>query len=204
MPNYKPNSYKSRSETANNQKKQVKKVVNGSAKVKKKNEARKLADVFLSEDISSVKSYILGDVLIPAIKKAVSDVVTNGIDMLLYGETGRSNHRTTNASRTSYGRYFNNSEEYKNNRTSSVAMTGFDYEELIFEHRGDAEAVLYALDDLISEFGVANIGDLFDLADVSLSNYAAYKYGWHDIQGGKVIRIREGYGLKLPRPRPLN
>lgn len=56
----------------------------------KKSEMQKFADVFISEDVNNVKSYIVMDVLVPAIKKAISDIVTNGIDMILYGETGKS------------------------------------------------------------------------------------------------------------------
>ena len=49
---------------------------------------QKFADVFISEDVNNVKSYIVMDVLVPAIKKAISDIVTNGIDMILYGKLG--------------------------------------------------------------------------------------------------------------------
>ena len=86
---YKPNSHKYKEEQKNlsTDRKKVEKVVTGKVKTKKKSEASKLKDVFISEDVSNVKSYILMDVLIPAAKKAISDIVSNGIDMILYGET---------------------------------------------------------------------------------------------------------------------
>ena len=85
--------YPSNSNRAKNDKpaapeKKVEAVVSGGAKTRKKSEAKKLADTFISEDAGNVKNYILVDVLIPAIKKAVCDIVTNGIEMILYGETG--------------------------------------------------------------------------------------------------------------------
>lgn len=102
--------YPSNSNRAKNDKpaapeKKVEAVVSGGAKTRKKSEAKKLADTFISEDASNVKNYILGDVLIPAIKKAVCDIVTNGIEMILYGETGRAKGSTVNYSKISTRRY---------------------------------------------------------------------------------------------------
>ena len=80
MEEYKPNSHKSKEDQKGAvSEKKVEKVIAGTVKSKKKSEIRKFTDVFISEDIDNVKSYILLDVLIPAIKKAISDVVTNGI-----------------------------------------------------------------------------------------------------------------------------
>ena len=52
-----------------------------------------------------MKSYIVMDVLVPAIKKAISDIVTNGIDMILYGEAGKSKKNST-ASKVSYQKFY--------------------------------------------------------------------------------------------------
>lgn len=91
MEEYKPNSHKSKEEQKNLvPEKRVEKVISGTVKPKKKSEVQKFADVFISEDVNNVKSYIVMDVLVPAIKKAISDIVTNGIDMILYGEAGKS------------------------------------------------------------------------------------------------------------------
>ena len=102
MEEYKPNSHKSKEEQKNLvPEKRVEKVISGTVKSKKKSEMQKFADVFISEDVNNVKSYIVMDVLVPAIKKAISDIVTNGIDMILYGETGKSKKNST-ASKVSY------------------------------------------------------------------------------------------------------
>ena len=67
MENYKPNSHKAKEEASKNvPEKKIEKVISGTAKSKKKSEVRKLTDVFISEDVDSVKSYILLDVLVPA------------------------------------------------------------------------------------------------------------------------------------------
>jgi hypothetical protein len=199
MENYKPNSHKSRevSET-----RKVPKVVSGSVKQKKKNEMQKFADVFISEDAANVKSYILLDVLVPAVKKAISDIVTNGIDMILYGETGKSK-KSSSASKISYRNYYDRQDDNRDYR-GGRAIGNLDYDNLSFESRGDAEAVLNAMEDIISQYGVVSVGDLYDLAGFATTNYTVNKYGWTDIRSARVVRYRDEYFLKLPRALPLN
>ena len=85
MNDIKPNSHKYKTE--NSEKKKIEPVVKSGAKLRKKNELQKVAGSIISEDAKSVKSYILMDVLVPAIKDAIEDIVTNGIRMLLRGDT---------------------------------------------------------------------------------------------------------------------
>ena len=75
-----------------NNKKDVKKVVKGKVNVKKKNDLAKVKDVFIAEDASKVKSYILFDIVIPEAKKILSEIVNTSLDMILYGER-RENRR---------------------------------------------------------------------------------------------------------------
>lgn len=204
MEEYRPNSnkYKNRqAEQGNSEKKVEKPVVSGKVKTKKKSGARKLADTFVSEDISTVKSYIIIDVLIPAAKKAISDIVTNGIDMLLYGEAGRSNRRS-GGTKFNYGGCFDRPSEPR--RAGSARRDGFDYDEIIFDSRGDAERVLEGMDAIIESYGRISVADLYDLADVTNTNFAANKYGWTDIHTARAVRVRDGYILNLPQPRPID
>lgn len=204
MEDYKANSHKSKEggSESNLPEKRVEKVISGSAKSKKKGEIQKFADVFISEDVNNVKSYILVEVLIPAVKKAISDVVTNGIDMILYGEAGKGKKNANSTSKVSYRAYYDRENDRK--REYSPTPKGFDYDNLLFENRGDAEAVLDAMNDIISQYDVVSVADLYDLANVSNDNYSANKYGWTNISGCKAVRVRDGYILRLPRAMPLN
>ena len=203
MEDYKPNSNKSR-EKHNEPipEKKVEKVITGAATTKKKGEMQKFADVFISKDVSNVKSYILLEVLVPALKKAISDIVTNGIDMILYGESERTK-KTSTASKVSYRGYYENNRDRRYADTPR-ARSGFDYDDIIFSSRGDAEAVISSMDDIIDQFGFVSVGDLYDLADVSTTNYTVNKYGWTDIRGAAPVRVRDGYVIKLPKALPLN
>lgn len=197
MENYTPNSNKYKNEQKAMADKKVEGVVSGVARTKKKSEMQKIANIFLAEDISNVKSYILMDVLVPAVKDAIEDV----IHMLLRGESARSRKSTT-ASKVSYRNFY---ERERDRRDYSIpaSRSGFDYDEIVFETRADAETVLDSLNEIISSYGSVSVADLYDFAKVPTSNYMANNYGWTDIFGCRPERIRDGYILKLPRPMPL-
>lgn len=186
--------------------KRVQKVAKGPVKTKT-NEVRKLADIFISEDIANVKNYIFMDVLVPAIKKAIYDIVTNGIDMFLYGGTGKGK-TSSNAPKVSYRNYYdqknNNNSGYRGSENTK-SHNGFDYEDIVFSNRGDAELVKQQMRDVISRYGVVTIADMYEMADPNLTApYTSHKYGWMDVSSAEAVRVRDGYILKLPRAVPID
>lgn len=199
MNEYKPNSHKSKEEQTDSlsSEKKIGKVITGSAKTKKKNGIQKITDVFVSDDVENVKSYIFEDIIVPAIKDILLDTVKT-----LLGVNGRTGKNTT-ASKVSYRSYYDKENDRRDYSARKV-RTGYDYDNIVFESRGDAEAVLDAMNDIITQFGVVSIGDLYDLADMSVDNYTLNKYGWTDIRSATVNRVRDGYMLKLPKALPLN
>lgn len=204
MDEYKPNSHKARLEQAAKpeERKKLEKVVTGNVKIKKKTEISKFKDVFISEDIANVKSYIVMDVLVPAVKKAVSDIITNGIDMILYGSSGRGQRRP-GASKVSYRDYYDRTDDRRPAPIS--ARSAYDYDDIILESRGEGEEVLARMDELIDMYKIVSVADLYDLVGKSLEgNYTANKYGWTNIRNAEVIRVRDGYALKLPKALPIN
>lgn len=205
-PVYTPNSHKYREEQKQNSaapvEKRVQKVVKNPVKTKK-NEVRKFADIFISEDITSVKNYIFMDVLVPAIKKAIYDIVTNGVDMFLYGGTGK-NKTTTSGSKVSYRSYYDQ-KNGSGHRSSETTKThnGFEYDDIIFDNRGEAEAVKQQMQAAIGRYGFVTIADLYDMVDLP-APYTSQKYGWSDMSTVEVVRVRDGYMLKLPRANTID
>lgn len=204
MEDYKPNSHRFKEEQKKarpEEKKKVEKVVKGGVKVKKKNEIRKFADIFVAEDVKNVKSYILMDVLVPAMKKAISDIVTDGIDMILYGESGHSGRRST-ADKISYRNYYDRKDD-RSRFSEPRTRTGYSYNDVTLDSRGEAEEVLSRMDELIDTYGMVSVADLYDLVGVT-GTYTDNKYGWTNIRNAEPIRVRDGYMLKLPKAGPLD
>lgn len=180
--------------------KRAEKVIKGKAKVKK-NEVRKLTDVFISEDVSNVKSYILMDVIVPAVKKAIYDLVVGTLDMSLYGGRGANGKRPT-ADKVSYRDY--NSVSRRDDRTYNTNRTasGYSYDDIIVDTRGEAESVLARMDEIMEEYESVRVADLYDLVGVT-GQYTDNNYGWTNIRNAEVVRVRDGYKIKMPRAIPL-
>lgn len=210
IPDYKPNSKKYKEEQAQKQlaeRKKVDKVISGTAKVKKKSEFRKFADNFISEDVDSVTSYVVKDVIIPSVIDLIEDIVVGGIRTLLRGESGRRDSRDR---RTSYGgspSYINynrmsdrrDDRSYRDNQT----RRGYDQGSVVVNSRADAEAVIEQMDGIIETYGMVRVADLYDLVGMT-SNYTDNNYGWTNIRNAEPVRLRDGgWEIRMPRAIPL-
>lgn len=176
--------------------KKVEKIVTGSVQTKKRSGVRKLTDAFIAEDVSNIKNYIVGDVLIPAAKKAIVDVITNSIDMLFYGEVGHTK-KSSNASRISYNSLFDSSRP-----KASSALSSYNYDDIVLNSRDEAEEVLIAMSDLVERYGMASVSDYYELVGVT-GTYTDCNYGWKDLHMAKILRNTDGYMIKLPKAVPL-
>lgn len=197
----KPNSNLSKTQTQNKEReKRVEKpVVTGKVVKKKKSALSKFTDEFISEDAKNVKSYVIGEVLIPAIKKAISDIVTDGIDMILYGESRRGNKRST-ADRVSYRNFY---ERDTRSLRETRTISGYSYDDITLESRAEAQDVLDRMDELMDAYGLVRVADLYDLVGIT-GNYTDNKYGWTNIRNAEIVRVRDGYMIKMPRAVPID
>ena len=199
---YKSNSHRSKeSKTeALTDRKKVEKVVHGRVRTKPKSGVSKITDIFISEDAANVKSYIVMDVLVPAVKKAISDIVRDGIDMILYGES--KGRKSSSASGYVSYRDYSRSDDRDRFRDSR-SRSSYAHDDIILDSRGEAEEVITRMDELIDTYGNVSVADLYDLVGKS-SEYTDNKYGWTNIRNAEPIRVRDGYMLKLPKALPIN
>ena len=184
--------------------KQEEKKIEAVAHAKGTRKRNKFVDSVISEEASNVKNYVVMDVLIPALKKAISDVVTNGVDMILYGETGHSSK--SRGSKVSYSSYYDDSgRRWKDrvNDSRSYRSAGYDFEDLVFESRGEAELILDNMYEIIDRYKVVTVADLYDLAG-ERARHTDNKFGWTDLGSAQVVRIRNGYVIKLPRAMAID
>lgn len=195
---YKPNSNRSKEEQKEERK--IEKVITGPVRTKKKTGFDKIKNEFISEDAKNIKSYVFGEVLIPAIKKAISDIVTDGIDILLYGES-RGRSRRSAVDKISYRSYYDGYPQPRDSR--SLSYSPYTYDDIILSTRGEAEEVLMRMDELMETYKLVRVADLYDLVGIS-GNYTDNKYGWTNIRNAEIVRVRDGYMIKMPRAIPID
>lgn len=200
--NYPDNSHSAREQQKErSSERKLEKVVTGGATKRKKTEVRKFAGLFIPEDVEDIKSYILRDVIIPGIKNGIADAVS----IILFGNTGKLGRSSkSSASKTSYQRYYRDERDDSRSSNRSATAAGYDYDDILFDDRGDAELVLEQMQEAINQYDVVSVADYYDLAGVSNTNYSANRYGWVDIYSAKVVRTRDGYVIQLPRPKQIN
>ena len=200
MENYKPNSHKSREEQADayRERKKAERVVSGTAKVKQKNEIRKIADAFVPEDVSNIKSYFIWDVLVPNAKKAILDIVCMCLNI-----DDPSYKRKSTGSKISYRDYYDRGDN-RRSASDSRRSSRFEYDDIVIPSRGEAEAVLSQMDDMIERYRFVSVLDLYDICGLDSPPYTSDKYGWSDLRTARVVPVRDGYILKLPRALPFD
>lgn len=199
---FKPNSHKykeSLKKEDSSERKLVKKAIKGTVKTKEKSEAHKFLDIFIADDIRNVKDYLIQDVVIPTIRNAIVETITEGVTRL-FGVNKPKDSSFINATRVSY-RDYSSPEKH---RVSSVKPRSDYYENnIILDNIRDAEEVLFRMEEMISMYGFVSVADLHDLIGKT-SPYTANRYGWTSVRSVKPVRVREGYLLRFPKPYPID
>jgi len=189
--------------------KKINKVVEGQVIRRKKPLGRKFGELFVTGDSRSVSQYVFLEVLLPAARDAVVDAVSQGIERMIFGEV-RSSARRNAASRgtgsggyVSYNRYATPAREDRRPPMSRQARATHNFDEVILPTRREADEVLERLTDIIGNYETATVSDLYELIGET-SNFADEKWGWNDLRGASVVRVRDGYLLDLPKPVALD
>lgn len=204
---FKPNSHKYKESqkalTTGEDKpeKKIEKVVTGAVKTKKKSEVRKFTDIFVAEDMSNVGSFIFNDVVVPAIKKLIYDAGKNALEMSLFGGAKRSD-RDSNGPSVSYRKFYDD-RDYDRFSDRPRARVRFDFDDISFTNRGDAERVLDEMFSSIRRYGLVTVAELYEMCGLE-QPFTAHNFGWMSLRGADVERGRDGYYLRLPKAQPID
>jgi len=180
---------------------------------------RSIRSLFGSEP-DGVVSYVLWDVLIPAAKETVQDMVTQGIEMFLFPDSSRrrrsrSSSRSGSRGVVSYGNMYRNDSNPPPwqrdrssrkassipNRTRSVGPKS-RLQDVVFETGGEAQEVLAIMSEILEQYGEVTVADFYDVA--GLQNHAEAtdnSWGWTDLQNTGISRTRDGYVISFPRTK---
>lgn len=213
--NYKPNSHKSKEASAKAEEApKGQQITTGKVKVKGESFWGKIASSFTGDDAQSVGNYLMFDVIIPGTKNIVSDLVTQGIERALFGDSRPRSSSRFGAGPQTYKPY---NKMYGGNPSragmdarpqqrdvlSRESRASHHYNDISFEKRSDANSVMDALRERIDQYGVATVSFFYDLMGLT-GNYIDDGFGWFDLEGYGVERIRNEFYLNLPKPESLS
>lgn len=185
-------------------KKEVKRVTEGKVVERKKSLGKRMAETFTGDDASSVGGYILFEVALPAVKQLIADAVSQGIERLLFGDMARGGGSRPRPGYTSYNNISKKSRD-EPRAMSNRARATHNFSEIVLEDRGEAEEAIFQLVELIENYDVATVSDLYSMIGIT-GSFVDEKWGWtkDNIGGARVRRVSKGFLLDLPRPIDIN
>lgn len=193
------NSHKNRDATP--EKEPVEKIIEGKVISRKTPWYKRFRENMLAEDAGTVGEYLLTDVVIPATKNLIIDMVSQGIEKVLFGTArGRLRRSPIGSSlrdQFDYGRVSRDREPRR--MMSREARATHNFDSIVLEHRSDAIDVVEALVERIRRYGSVTVAELYDLVGVS-GSYTDRRWGWTDLEDADVRQMPGGFLLDLPQP----
>lgn len=181
--------------------------------VKKESEGKRILSEFITEDVHDIKEYLIFDVMIPAAKNAISDLVSGGIDMLLFGGS-----RTTRSGGTNYTRFSSNNGRGQrviscgggsvSSGSVSRSSGGYRIKDITINSRAKAEVIVDDMLAALNKYDAVSVADYYDICSNELSiqvdsEFTDNQHGWTNLNGIRVERAGGGFFIRLPRIEDL-
>ena len=204
LSSFEPNSHKYHQQQEAQQFKKVEKVTTGKVSTRRRSLSKRFVDIFLTEDVGDVKTYLIYDVMIPAIKENVADLINSAIGMLFFGEATRRTRApgrgAPTGSKINYGGFHASAQKAERLPSYQRSKIAHDFDDIVFETRGESELVLDGMLEILgSEAHQVTVADFYDLAGMT-TNFTDNKYGWTDLRTARVSGSpSRGYWIDLPR-----
>lgn len=191
--------------------KNIERVVHSEVVARKKSLGKRFKEVLIGGDSRSVFGYVLMEVVVPQVKDMISEAASQGIERMVYGDN-RGTHRRygprpASTNHTNYNRYSGRGNNpigrsmREDRPTASVRSQEID--DMLFATRVEADEALTRLYDLLNEYGMVSIADLYAVIGWT-STHTHQKWGWETLHGSSIQRVRDGYILNLPKPEFLD
>lgn len=180
------------------------KVISGEATDRKKGLGTKIKETFTGDDMGSVVNYVVLEVLVPATKTLISDMLSQGVERFLFGGAAPRGRTGRGVGYTSYGSFHASSNTRPEGRSiSKSARANHDFREITVPTRADVEIILENLGEAIDQYGMATVSDFYSLVGVT-GNFVDDQWGWTNLRGAAARRVRDGYLVELPNPIALD
>ena len=188
---------------------ELKPIVTGKVTVKKKNGFQKLVGDIFQEDMRNVKGNLYSKIFIPWMKKMISDLGNNTINMMLYGENGANPNVSgrKDYQKISWRNYYDDDDYGYSYQKPARNRSVYDIGEIRYSSYEDAKDVLNCMMDIIhSEYKMVTVGQYLELSGAPHS-WNDDDYGWTDISKATIDNVSTSDGIKwiirLPRPLPI-
>ena len=190
---------------------------------RKKSLWKEVKGEFISEDAPTVGSYLLYDILLPALRDLVSDIGHGALDMAMgtdnrrYRSRGRS--RRDDRTYISYDRYWDyepprsrrsryddEDDDYRGFRRSNRRVpSSEDLAEFIFDSKKEAEDLLREMDEQIDRYDNVSVGYFLGRIRQDMpGDWAVENWGWFNLDTAKIKHAYGGgWHIIFPKIKPI-
>jgi hypothetical protein len=203
MDQYPPNSDASKNPPPEDVKK-VERVTSSEPIRRRKSLGKQFKSTFFGGDAKSALRYVMFDVLVPAAKDAIAEAGSEWWQRLVFGDTRRKRSAPPSGPQgyVSYNRYAMQGHQEPPRAMSRQGRARHNFDEIVLTSRTEAEEVIDRMFDILGRYDAVSVADLYGLVGID-QTHTDYKWGWTDLRGSGVARVRSGYLLDLPDPDPL-
>jgi hypothetical protein len=184
----------------------IEKIIEGKVITRKQPIWKRFTRSMVADDVGNVGEYILTDVVIPATKNLIVDMVGQSIERVLFGTSrGRVRRSPLGMSlrdQVNYSGRYSGDREPPRRSMSREARARHDFNEIVLENRTEAIEVLEAMVARIVRYGAVTVADLYDLVGTT-GSFADQRWGWSDLTTADVRQVPGGFLLDLPAPEPI-
>lgn len=175
---------------------------------RKKSFGRRVKETFLGGETDGVFSYLVKEVIVPAIQNIVIDVVTQGVERAFTGDSSpRTRSSSQSGPRRTHVSYDKSSSgpirggSSASRRLAGRSRSAVDIGEIVLSTKPEAIWVLEQLEAIIEQYGAASVANLNDVLEQSSdTEFTDHKFGWRDLDDADIRRDRQGQGWLLILP----
>ena len=179
------------------------------AEIKKDTFWDKFKKAWFGENVENAGEFMLFEIGIPAVKATLSDMISNGVEVLLFGESSGRHTRSRSKESSGYtGMYKRERDRDRDARDMRRSDTGYVWEQVEPMSQRDCMSVIAEMKDWAYDNEYVTVGELLDMMKASsLAVHTDDNRGWYseDLKGNacSCYAVRGGYLLDLPRPRAI-
>jgi hypothetical protein len=187
----------------------VEKMIQGDVIIKKPNFFKRMGRSMVADDVGNVGDFIVVDVLGPALRNLIYDIIVKGAGRTIFGagQVYRSSGRGVPPSagpvsslKTAYHRVSEGGEPGRSVSQASAAR--HDFSEIVLPDRIEAIQVLEYMQARLEMYRTVTVGDFYDALGVS-GGFVDRNWGWTDLSTAEIRQTREGFVFDLPRAQNL-
>jgi hypothetical protein len=185
-------------------KKDIKPVVSGAKKVQRP-ASKRFFDYLFAESPKDLARKVGRDVVVPRVKAGFEQAFNEFLSGMLWGNgmarppSNLVSGAVMRAGGINYQGISSQASSMTQARQAITNQSSGNYQDLILPSQEYAEVLLANLIDLLNQYRVVAVADLYELAGQSPA-ISDNSYGWTSLDTARISKVRDGFLLELPRP----